>query len=197
MKGPIGLLLQCLARFGMTLDADWQIQAQDEATLNLIQHPYQQVRPMLFERPIRARHRFAELVRPSIAGNGEVAWDVTREFVDTLAREDNILMQRILICGVWTASTIARGDALKSAVCPWCKGAVEDLEHLLWRCPEFTAVRAASWPGAELPDPNALPPSLRHAGVAPAMKFEAASCFWGGGSPPGHRPQNGVAGDGG
>jgi len=77
-------------------------------------------------------------------------------------------LRTILSGGVWTQERASRAYRHTSAVCPFCStGEEEDHEHLWWRCPTWSHIRACHSAAMEHWSP-AWPPCFKWCGIMPA-----------------------------
>eukprot|EP00973_Karenia_brevis_P042077 5825052-Karenia_brevis.AAC.1 len=71
-QGPVGLLMQDLRAIGATIDENLNVQAADEATVNMWHIPWQHLRRAVADMAIRSRTRKAAENRRHLQGVREI-----------------------------------------------------------------------------------------------------------------------------
>ena len=152
----------------------------DSMILNVLDWPFQCLKPALIALLRRCRQKDAEAQRPSIAGTGAVYWQCANDHISTLEATDAVLIKRAHAMGVWTIRRVWHAGAANDYVCPWCDGPPGELA-----APFFVGMptvaqgedRHLGW-GASYP--RSCPPHLGQCGPAPDPFLEE------GGDPLGH-----------
>ena len=85
-----------------------------------------------------------------------------------LTPQEEGMLRAILAGAVWTTDRLHRAKLATSPICPHCcTGAVEDQEHLWWKCPAWQCIREMYAEAIAL-DSSALPACMRCCGIMPA-----------------------------
>ena len=92
-----------------------------------------------------------------------------------LTPQEQGLLRAILAGAIWTQDRLHRAKLASSPICPYCTtGAVEDHEHLWWKCPAWQPVRqmyaqACDIDSAALPACTASQQGARVHGLMPYL----------------------------
>ena len=176
-KGPIGLLFLSCLHAGAILQEGFILQFERERKLDILRDPVQRLRGQIMDRGRDSNMRSLAQRRKSFAHRGGIDWRASRVICAALSAEQRQDLLCIQSGGLWTAKQMKTAGLVDEDVCPWCKGAVEDLEHLWWRCPAFdaerrTALRELRFRYEEIPSALAL-----H-GLAPELAIDVGRGFW-------------------
>ena len=115
--------------------------------------------------------------RRSFAHHGGIDWRLSRSIGTALSGEQRQDLLCIQSGGLWTARTLTTAGLVDDDLCPQCKGAVEDLVHLWWRCPAFDADRRGALRGLRFRREE-LPSALALHGLAPELGTDVGKAFW-------------------
>eukprot|EP00969_Alexandrium_andersonii_P308550 13637860-Alexandrium_andersonii.AAC.1 len=133
-SGPIGLLLNSLAWFGLQIAQGWTI-GSGHGRRDLWHMPHQQVRPWILD--LCRRFRLAELCK-SDRFRGDVQPDplLTAQCVGKANAKHQTLIRRALMAGIWTQSNMKHVDAGVGGdgCCLWCGAPCDDATHRFWTC---------------------------------------------------------------
>ena len=167
LQGPVALLLASLRDHGLTIDSAWNMHDQHGSVLNVLQVPYQRLKPATLWFAQRAANFANEQRLESIRGNGQIHWPTTHNILADLTAPDAILMRRIWMNGVWTQTMIDAMAMAEDTPCKWCGAPQQSHYHLFWECGRFSHLREAIWGEGGVPSVDSMPPCLSRCGLAP------------------------------
>ena len=140
-RGPIGLLLQSLAKFHSIMLPDYTVRHAFSLPFNLLDLPWQSLRPRLMSQCAQSRFVTQMVTRSEFSTPCHVDHDALRLALREAPQSDFRLLVSILGLGRWTERYAAKFDASLKATCQLCGEAEGGLSHLLWDCPLLAAHR--------------------------------------------------------
>ena len=176
-KGPIGLLLHLCLQAGAVMQEGFILQFERERKLDILRDPIQWLRGQIMDRGRAANMKSLAQRRKSFAHRGGIDWRASRGICAALSAEQRQDLLCIQSGGLWTARSMKTAGLVDDDMCPWCKGAVEDLEHLWWRCPAFDAERRTALRGLRFRHEQ-IPSALALHGLAPELAADVSKGFW-------------------
>eukprot|EP00969_Alexandrium_andersonii_P156756 6930041-Alexandrium_andersonii.AAC.1 len=172
------------------MDQNWHLWRGNEHVCDLLQHPIQQLRPLLFADLGSARTQQEMSRRATLELGGPIDWRLTNAIQDKVTKGDAVLLRRIHTLATWTQRVLMhmsevrsvpheRGEdpTMEEGLCPYCKCAQQTWVHLRWSCERFRHVREEVW-GDCLPDPAKLPPGMANAALVPELRLGPPGTPW-------------------
>ena len=180
-RGPIGLLLQYIHGVGGILDNQFGWDMPNEPMLPILEAPYQALAKLVMHRATTARTRAAAKRKNVWKELSEIDVKVTHAASSKTSSEDLAYLRTSQCGGGWNKTEIHEktgGIKAEDVGCQYCGAEVQDIPHLVWKCPYVACTRAKCAPGLAGINMDLLPHCIKM-GIAQAMSFAPACTFWG------------------
>ena len=176
-KGPIGLLVHSIKRFGGRLNSKLEI-SQSKEHARRIDTPYQFLGELLVSASRRALTRAASRTRSFKRMMHEVDYDVMRTASKHLNRDDRGFLNLLRSGGGYTGNILSRFNSEAKCICEHCGVQCDSIDHVIWGCPQFVSKRTEVDPELATLNSKHLHPAVR-SGVALALTAILWSYFLG------------------
>ena len=177
-RGPIGLLLQSIARIEESIDNELNITQWKEQGISIIRAPYKYLPILVTAAAKRGSQRAAAGLEDFTRGLREIDYGTTKAGTKGLTRGDVSFLDTARCGRGYDKVKLAELDDSIATSCDYCGHPVCDFDHITWRCKHLDPQRREACEALADPDPDALHPSIRR-GIAPALATKPSATFWG------------------
>ena len=166
--GPVSMLLQSLFEVAAGLDDHLVIHGDATLKIDVMNCPYQHLKPSLMLLSNAARTKFLSTVREDYASMHSFDHMVYHKAFNKLSTEDKAWITNVHVMAAWTPDKLAHTFDHLDAGCPYCSHHEGTIIHWYYQCPKFLAIRQAWHQHLQLLDPGleahailiGLPPKL-------------------------------------
>ena len=176
--GPVGLLIEAAVWNGLVIDQEMRLWQRNEEPIDILCTPYQGLKVAVKAMAARAR-TIAEWRRDT--SKKIQAREIDREASQAnpkMTDEERGIVSTAMMGGTQAKQEIAGYNEDVDPWCNHCKKAPSTVEHLRWGCEVFEPVRIEVDPKLAKVPRKYLIACIR-CGIAPAMKVEGETTFWG------------------
>ena len=179
-KGPIELLIETMHVNGANLGEHFKIRQFNQATLDIVEDPFQDIKSLWKQAVIRNRTAAVSGTRKETEGLREIDDYASRPVHNKFGDEDRMLLEIMRTGAAWDkrkAYWAGRAEACNGGLCGEGK---EGLTHTIWTCKALHEQRCEiDQELAECMGEETLPKALLY-GIAPAMAADYRKTPWGG-----------------
>jgi len=179
-KGPIGLLLDSVAKHGAAIDAAFTIHQHHEAPLHTITAPWQSLNSLTVAITKRLRLAHAGTTRTQLAHTPEIDSTILTSSLKQQTPDQRRWLTTVTNLGRWNDDTIHHINQDHDDMCQYCHNHLGTLERTIWQCPTFQRARATLPDGSPCPIHTiaweSLPPPLR-LGIPPDERNHGTVCI--------------------
>ena len=178
--GPIGLLIEAVLWHGMAIDKDLKIWQSNEPVIDILTMPMQNLKTIIQLAAARARSR-AEWFRNTSSLISKGTLEIDRDISQPSKILNDIekgIVATSLMGGNQARCEISKYNEDVDNTCSYCREAESTADHIKWVCKEFKEVRTSIDAELARVPPDFLNYNVR-CGIAPAMKADGKTTFWG------------------
>ena len=176
--GTIGVLLVQLHEKAAALTMDLDIISTDATSINIMNCPLQELKPMLHGLATRARTYAAEGSRREVEDLFEIDAKATTSIYSKLEENEANFLWIVQQGAAWSKESIANTGHTDEMQCDLCGAPKHTIQHVIWTCPVLHRQRQEANPKLASPQLDALPQPVQ-IGVAPAMCIFPCKPYWG------------------
>ncbi len=147
-QGPIGLLLFSANLYTSAFSREFVLSQHRETSIDIINDPFQFVKPLVRGFIVNSRSRFAAFTRTDLTSELEIDFGTVNRALDKIDKETRPIVTSLVCLATWDHVTLARVDQLEIdqiIKCPHCECTQPDFMHY-FRCPAFKDTCLAHFP---------------------------------------------------
>ena len=176
MHGPISLLLYSVHQLAASIDQH-RVLHYEHSSIDLINTPYQQLRPMIMQVAADARMAAAIDTRSDLHQGFKLDRRVLSEALKNRDKEDRRILDHFLSLSSWDNQKLVECGQRETSKCEFCDEPIQTTHHLLHCCPGLKGARDISLSAIRNCDINDLPKAMQ-SGLPPVLACTTEGPFW-------------------